>query len=397
MPNKKIIYLLGAGFNQCVKDWDGLKPPLATNFFQNILKSRKYSHDHYLSDVESVYSYIERYWKKSKEDLLKQPQDIEEVFTFIELQFNKAIEAKDDDRVSELQAIYFKLKTMLAAFLSEFDIHSHSSEILKDFGSLVYKQKPTFITFNYDCILESAIESASGGNPNIPKSFRGGMEIGEVPDEELPYSHNNWNSPLGYGIKFNKVQLQRAGVSEYVDGNRFYSHPKNNLYDWKILKLHGSLNWFKYLPIRKYPAFPGKEEQLVEEKLKEVMLLRGHWWFNEPPDLDGWYIDPLIITPVLYKEIYYREKLFSDIWEQAKDCLEQCSKLVVIGYSFPPTDFATKKLLLEAFENNELDELIVVNPNTEVVKIIKELTHFNKPVSVCSNLEEFLKSYSRER
>lgn len=61
-------------------------------------------------------------------------------------------------------------------------------------------------------------------------------------------------------------------------------------------------------------------------------------------------------------------------------------------YSFPPTDFNVRKLLLEAFEDNALDELIVVNPNTSVVATIKDLVHYSKPVSVCYDLKEFLQS-----
>ena len=182
-----------------------------------------------------------------------------------------------------------------------------------------------------------------------------------------------------------------AGLSTYVDGHRFYGHPENNLYNWKILKLHGSLNWFRYLPIRKYPLFSDKKEQLSPEKLKDVFLINGHWWFNEPPDVNGWIIDPLIITPILYKERFYQERLFSDLWNQAKLHLTKCDRLIVIGYSFSPTDFAVRKLLLEAFEDNKLNDLIVVNPNTTVVKTIKELVHFTKPVSVCYDLKEFLR------
>jgi hypothetical protein len=392
MTEKETVYLLGAGFNQCVNDWHGLKPPLATNFFQTILKSEKYQSDHYNREVHSVYEYIEKYWKKSKEDLLNQPFDIEDLFTFLELQYYEADKNRNNDKAIELANINFRLKTMLAEFLSEFEIFGHTSDLLRDFGKQIYKEKPTIITFNYDCILETAIESASGVRRKIPDSFCGAPNMnGDIPDEELPYSHNNWNRPLGYGIQFDEVQLQRAGLATYANGHRFYSRPENNLYNWKILKLHGSLNWFRYLPIRKYPPFPGKGEQLSPEKLKDVILINGHWWFNEPPDINDWIIDPLIITPTLYKERFYQERLFSDLWNQAESHLKKCARLIVIGYSFPPTDFAVRKLLLEAFADNKLDDLIVVNPNTSVVRIIKELVHFTKPVSVCYDLKEFLK------
>ena len=239
-------------------------------FFQTILKNEKYQSDHYDRKVHSVYEYIEKYWKKSKEDLLNQPFNLEDCFTFLELQRYEAKKDGNSVKAIELATINFRLKTMLAEFLSEFELFGHTSDLLREFGKRIYKEKPNLITFNYDCILETAIESASGVRRKIPDSFCGAPNMnGDIPDEELPYSHYNWNRLLGYGIKFNEVQLQRAGLSSYVDGHRFYSHPENNLYNWKILKLHGSLNWFRYLdpPIRKHPSVFGNEEQLSPEKL----------------------------------------------------------------------------------------------------------------------------------
>lgn len=391
MLEKETVYLLGAGFNKCVNDWHGLKPPLATNFFQTVLQSEKYQTGHYSEKVCSVYEYIEKYWKKSKEDLLNQPFDLEDCFTFLELQSYESEKNGNSDKVAELATINFRLISMVAEFLSEFELFGPASDLLRDFGKQIYKEMPTVITFNYDCILETAIESASQVR-EIPDSFRGAPnENNDVPDEELSYSHFNWNRPLGYGFEFDEVQLQRAGTAPPVDGHRFYNHPENNLHNWKILKLHGSLNWFQYSTIRKYPLSPGKEEQLPPEKLKDVILVNGQWWFNEPPDINGWIIYPLIITPTIYKERFYKERLFSDLWNQAKSHLKKCARLIVIGYSFSPTDFAVKKMILEAFEDNKLDDLIVVNPDTSVVRTIKELTHFSKPTSVCYDLEEFLR------
>jgi hypothetical protein len=285
---------------------------------------------------------------------------------------------------------------LLAEFLSEFDVNVFSSEVMMEFGRVIHREHPTILTLNYDCILESIIESASGVRTNVPKSFLGGKTDGfaEIADEELPYSHFNWNRPLGYGVKFDEVQLQRAGIPTFVRGGRFYNHSENQLYTWNILKLHGSLNWFHYLPVRKYPLFGSKDEKLSDDTLRETLLVNGHWWFNEPPDHNGWLINPLIITPVLYKERLYDHPVFSDIWKKAYDELSKCRRLVVIGYSFAPTDFNIKKLLLEAFCENTLEELVVVNPDTSVVQIIKELSHFQKPVLVCKDLEEYLRLYT---
>lgn len=391
----QIVYLLGAGANQVISDWNGLKPPLNNNFFKMALQSQKYGEAHYLNKITPVYDYISRYWKKSIDDLKNTYFNLEDCFTMLQFQRNDAERAEEHDEYVKLTRIEFLLESFLAEYLSEFEISSVLSDSMRDFGRLIYREQPTVITFNYDCILESAIESASGVNTYIPQSFQGGsFEQEEVLDDELPYSHCNWNRPLAYGINFDEIQLQRAGLSTYVDGNRFYSHHENRLYSWTILKLHGSLNWFQYLPIRKYPSFGLSEEKLPEEKLGEVLLINGHWWFSDPPDFQGWLLNPLIITPVLHKEQSYRHPLFSKIWRQAHKELSTCKRLVVVGYSFSVTDFSIRKLLLEALCETSLEELIVVNPDTSIVQIIKELSHFNKPVLVCRDLEEYLRLYN---
>lgn len=173
-------------------------------------------------------------------------------------------------------------------------------------------------------------------------------------------------------------------------GKEFYGHPENNLYEWKILKLHGSLNWFHYLPRNVFSTSPEMARELPLEMQENIMLRNQTMRSPLMDTTSGWFLNPLIIPLVLYKESMYQIKLFSNLWKQARELLAKCNRLIVIGYSFPPTDFAVKKLFLESFENNKLEELIVVNPDTSVVKTIKELTHFSKPVLLCSNLREFL-------
>lgn len=386
----ELVYLIGAGFNQPVTDWDGLKPPLSSDFFQMALRHHKFADAHYSDRIAPLYKYISHYWKKSKEDLENQPFDLEECFTMLQLQQNEAERIGDYSKLSELVQIEFQLQSFLAEYLSEFDVHALRSDLMREFGAVIYREKPAILTLNYDCILEEVTESASGVRTDVPESFRKpDRETEVINDELLSYSHHNWNLPLVYGIKFDEVQLQQAGVSKYVEGSRFYTQSK--LYDWTILKLHGSLNWFHYLPIRKYPAFDPKDKELSEDKLKEVILVKGHWWFNEPPDLHGWLINPLIITPVLYKEHFYQHPVFRNIWKRALSELSKCKRLVVIGYSFAPTDFNSRKLFLDAFCEHTLEELVVVNPDTSVVRTVKELSHFQKSVLVCQDLEEYLR------
>jgi hypothetical protein len=390
------VYIIGAGLNQAIKDWDGFSPPMSRDFFKVALNIQKGGLSRgYSLRLREVYEYIQRYWKMDEYQLASSPFDLEECFTFLESQEDDASDRGDMKEYNRLAIIEFRLKSLLAEVLSKFDVFASTSDTMRRLGETLYQEKPTILTFNYDCI-EAAIESGSHINDSIPEEANRpppeGWPFEKIPvsDNELPYSHFNWNRPLGYGFAFDTVQLQRAGLSTYVEGSRFYSHPQNKLYPWQVLKLHGSLNWFSYLPIRKFPYSMGETPPQLGNLVDQVILVNAHWWITEPPDLDGWIIDPLIVTPVLYKAKFYRQAVFRRIWSKAWDALSKCKRLVVIGYSFSPTDFSTTRLLREALADNDIESLTVVNPDSAVADKARELCHFGKKPAIHQDLNEFI-------
>ena len=107
--------------------------------------------------------------------------------------------------------------------------------------------------------------------------------------------------------------------------------------------------------------------------------------------------EPIIITPDLQKTYYFPghvyEKVFSILWHKAKESLSTCESIVIIGYSFPPTDFYTKKLFLESFSNNsKLKEVILVNPDKNLLSVVGNLCHFAE-VKHYENLEKNLETH----
>ncbi len=388
--------MMGAGVNQVIKDWDDDSPPLLNNFFNIALKKRKFSDDYYSERIRDVYDYIQANFRKTKDDLANVPFDLELCFTYLERQIKQAARDDKTEELKRLVNIKFNLESFLAEVLSDFEHFASLSYTMRNLGRVILHEKPTIITFNYDCLMDHVLESAYGVRLSVPQEFleyRPSEET-ELPDNVLSYSHFNWNKPLGYGFKFDEIQLQQAGVSKFARGSRFYSLPQNQLYSKPLLKLHGSLNWFRYLPVRSFPTLPGETEPELGEKESEIILKDGTWWFNRPPDHNGWFVTPLIITPVLYKDEYYDKKPFIEIWELAKMALSKCKKLAVIGYSFSPTDFSTKHLLIESLMGNNLEELIVVNPDHNLVKVAKDLCHFNGGVVWYSSLDDYLNSFS---
>jgi hypothetical protein len=384
-----IVYLFGAGINRGIQDDHGARPPLATDLFVQAFKNPRIGDSHYLEILTPVFDYIKRYWKLDKEALENNAFDLEACYTLLELQLDEAKKSKDQGKIIYLQDVTLKLTILFAETLQENAHAIYKSESFRALGEIIYAQRAEVITFNYDTLIEQSIESASRVNGNSPSSFRGRPhDNSDISDDEIRYSHFNWNRPLSYGVKFDEVRLQRAGISTFVDGERFYAAHPDGLYSNRILKLHGSINWFVYSGIRKNHY----RNDTFKVNTGKTLLSEGNWWFNEPAEKDGEIIEPMIITPTLYKQ-YSNNELISHLWLEAKKSLIKCNKLIVGGYSFPPTDFAVRKLFLEAFENSAPDEIIVINPDTSIVSTIRDLCHFDKPIIVCRDLDEYIKLY----
>ena len=394
------VYMLGAGLNRAIRDGDGLSPPLLDDFFQVVLNKKEYHTDQYNKFLQPLYDYIQKYWGKDKHSLASIPFDIEECFTLLELQSLHEQREENIQRANELVKIQSTLTSLFADVISRFETYLSMSP-MRSFGEFLYEERPCVLTFNYDCFVETIIESASGLSPDPPGNVvesLGGLSS-SISDDLIAYSHFRWNRPRGYGFKFDFIELHQAIPDQIVEGKRFYSHPKNGLYSWPILKLHGSLNWFRNLAFRLWEPKQGapssgkiKEEIVLQKTLSRIL---------EPTIArDSPALTRIMITPTIHKDDLIHshpayERIFDPLWKKAREALSSCTKLVVIGYSFLPTDFQTKRLLLESFSDHSLEELIVVNPDTSVCRRIEERCHFNKPVILCANLDEFL-SITRE-
>jgi hypothetical protein len=294
------------------------------------------------------------------------------------------METADEARRTELLRAEFALRQLLLEHLSDLYLQARTPTA-RQFGAEVVTTAADVLTFNYDTVAEEAIASGSGIGPKPrPASFRARdpeSRDEELPDEDLDASHVLWRAALAHGFKFDEVALPVTGVTRYADGSRYYAHPNNQLYEAnRVLKLHGSINWLRYTDSRAYP-FPGETLAPKQGILLEryALYLRG-----EPPTRGPWRMDPVIIPPHLYKNL--GEHPFPEIWTAALQTLRECETLFVVGYSFPPTDFRTRRLFLEAFSEHTLRNLVVVNPDSDVIRIARQLTHFDGAVTTCDDL-----------
>jgi len=138
---------------------------------------------------------------------------------------------------------------------------------------------------------------------------------------------------------------------------------KANNSGYKLLKLHGSINWgicshpqcdykkadmgFSY-----YTPIPGTDYSYMEPT-QRIYSIRC--------EKCGRTLTPFIVPPT-WNKVAYSEGLQS-VWRSASEELEQAARLIIVGYSLPQTDSFFKYLLALGLSKNEsLQEVILIDP-----------------------------------
>ncbi len=143
--------------------------------------------------------------------------------------------------------------------------------------------KNTFITFNYDTVLEDALEALA-----------------------VPYA---------YGFKKQTVNWHSSMRAD-----------RNLAVETRVLKLHGSVNWGRKGKMGRSFTVYGRYSDL----LKNGIL----------PEL----------VPPTWRKVFQDQ--LADIWDVAVETLQSATRVVIIGFSIPPTDTHFKYLLAAGLQKN---------------------------------------------
>jgi hypothetical protein len=118
------------------------------------------------------------------------------------------------------------------------------------------------------------------------------------------------------------------------------------LFNVKLLKLHGSLNWVVCsCCARLFSCNTGGSPPIAS--------LAGQCRYCGAVDLEN-----VIITPTLMKDLAQNQ--VRNVWHNAYLDLQDCSRLVFVGYSFPMADFEFRYMLLKATLGNQFLKVRVV-------------------------------------
>jgi hypothetical protein len=138
----------------------------------------------------------------------------------------------------------------------------------------------------------------------------------------------------------------------------------------KVLKLHGSLNWFVRMNGRQprprvLSGTAGDRTVMVTTRRTVPTQLV----FNRTGARRGrsqWYTWPVIIPPVYAKQALI-QAFVPEVWQDAKSELQTADRVVFFGYPLPEADIDAEKLLQRAITNNAGIKMVeVIDPNPSI-------------------------------
>ena len=206
---------------------------------------------------------------------------------------------------------------------------------LRQFVNLIAVEKACIVTFNYDTLLEMAINYE---NPIVKTS----VNLRRVMADQVVF-------PRPFNTITNRV------------GDFASTTPCKDV--MQILKPHGSLNWY-------WDFGEGGESLLYRLRERRVYNDHLNLFLDEVEEMRG--MRRFIIPPTGDKTRYYGQGLDRRIWKEAGKALSEASRLVIMGYSFPETDYVVNELIKQ--KSGDVGYVSVVDPYPE--KICEKLNKY---------------------
>ena len=388
----KTFWLFGAGASHHYSlNAFGVPVPLASGFFRAY--HRLPISQGFDSHVGPFNNFLETYRGVTAETIGEFDENIEAFMTSVESELERIRETARDHhltgdefaRAVSYAMVFTNMNFIFANVLNE----AQNGASMSFYRAILEFCGPNdlFVTFNWDTLLDRALLDTGG-----------------------------WNPAIGYGLTFRAV-LDGSWKNAFEGNVKF---PTN----WKLLKLHGSTNWlvpymgveFKdwefqtfvagtdnvflywhsslpyathmsrwrggYVPTTycyyppNLPADFFTKEQLSAPPGKTFVKATHRFLspFKEHDPTGSIPSSPILITPVRQKKYDIYKASIESLWSQAVKGIEDASRVVIVGYSFPPTDTRALDLLrsLLAARGKELSIEIVAPDAADIANRIGE-------------------------
>lgn len=196
-------------------------------------------------------------------------------------------------------------------------------------------RRATVITMNYDTIIERLAPNALWPWKSFPPvlSTNGAHEMvaADLFDDLPPTLPSPTNTIRVY----------------YLD--REHEIPRPPPETLRLIKLHGSLDWF---------AARGDQSGATLTRWEPNARTDDH---DHPPGRE-----PFLVPPDANKSAYFDNPLIRELWAHARMALEQATRVTFVGYSLPATDTTFTGLLADTIGGGDI-EISVVDLKPELV------------------------------
>ena len=315
----KTVFVLGAGATRGCSFVGEMKrlghciPPLDADFFTQLQRVSSRAHAERVERlIEGLVEWFGPNYSLGMEQVFCHLEHAERMLRHLQketgLDYEKVVELKKDLEQSIAIILGESLTKVKTGGVGSYELrqcvwHDKLVSELAEAGD-------AFVSFNYDCVLDDSLR-------------RNG--------------HGKWDPHFGYGFK-----LRPKGKGLSGDGHWF---PKGGTKldrddTIQVHKVHGSLHFTRK-----------KDEAVLKQRP-----------YGNPRAASG-NLKFTIIPPESSKS--YDEGAFGRIMKNAYQSLRKGTRLVVIGYSLPPSDQHAESLFRFGVKKSGLDSLVIVNPDRE--------------------------------
>jgi len=371
------VILLGAGASKAYSESASqVRMPIANDFFQTFRKLDIAENTWVL--IGNILNYLKTYHHiTSFESFDRYNIDIEQIHSEIELKLKEFLENTADSKDVFLgRHLCFKAYTELIFLFSSVINEIQNGPVSKAHINLVdqLKMEDVIITFNWDTLVDRALYTKKEWNcftgyhvtPFAVYQDQWNIDEGEARQSDAPlllklHGSTNWltSAPIVEGNKWQSIQeLSNNNFCIFQNATKPYP-----TYDGRYMKGYQEFS-YGYYPVN----LPLKGVGLPDGYFLSRGILRtGYNPKGEAEDI-GLTSIPLIIPPVKNKNYDYFGSLFDDLWDKALESITNADEIIIIGYSFPETDYKSDRLFRTAFsKRSNMPHIVIIDPNPERV------------------------------
>jgi len=341
--SKKTVFILGAGatrgaFPYVRVNKRKILAPLNGDFFQ-VVKSYVRAHDDDRG-ARARYNRIRKVFREEFPTRGKWPIPMEDAFSllYVSKDFPEIYGRRGRRRQPGTRREIDDFLRLTFGILSDIELRAPQTNLYKDLVSRL-EAEDTIITLNYDTLLDTALINAG------------------------------WDPAKGYGL---------MGGSQKIRWTRKKPVASPTLATVKLLKLHGSLNWYVRGSI-------GSLSKIFAGKPSKVII-------SERPRTNEFKKFVRQIIPPIFGKFFGHEH-WRTLWKSAYEALVESDVLVVVGCSLVDSDFHLTGMLSNALMKRKNSH----SPFSKVVAVdrgLKTRRKWLKLVRGCAKARVHYRSFS---